>query len=314
MRTCRLCESDQLADTDRGVRDFEYQSPGAYTYRRCEACGLLNIDPVPDEAVLSRAYPDNYHAYLPHRTALARFMKKRYWRKKARRCARYVDTDAAILDAGCAFGDLLVELKRLGFDNVKGLDFKADVVETARRQGLDVYQGQIDSGLFGEQSLDMIVMTNFIEHVYDPVETLRQCHALLRPGGVVVGETPNVDSWDYALFRREWGGYHTPRHLYLFNTQNLERLAGEAGLEVKAISNLLQPAHWALSVQNHLQESRVRPRLVNGRSRLFTPLLLLSLPINVAQMAVSQTSLVEFVFAKPGRRPVITGKEATQSC
>lgn len=298
MQTCRLCPSSQLIEADRGVLDFEYRSPGDYTYRRCDACGLLNIDPVPDEAVLSKAYPDNYHAYLPQPNALARMMKRRYWRKKARRCGRYADKDASILDVGCAFGDLLVELEHLGFENVKGLDFNRKVVQQTRRRGLDVRHGEISSGLFGEQSFDLIVMTNFIEHVYDPVETLKQCHDLLRPGGVVVGETPNVDSWDYALFRREWGGYHTPRHLYLFNRESLNVLARRSGFRVRAISNLLQPAHWALSVQNRLQASRFQPALKNGRSRLFTPLLLLSLPINLAQMAFSQTSLVEFVFAK----------------
>ena len=198
-----------------------------------------------------------------------------------------------------ALGDLLVELKRLGFENVKGLDFNARAVERARQRGLDVIQGELGTAGLDEQSLDMIVMTNFIEHVYDPAEELNRCAGLLRPGGLVVGETPNVDSWDYALFRRDWGGYHTPRHLYLFNTENLEALAEKAGLRVRSVSNLLQPAHWALSVQNRLQETRLRPAVRNGRSRLFTPMLLLALPVNVAQMLLSKTSLVEFVFEKP---------------
>ncbi|MBN1346105.1 MAG: class I SAM-dependent methyltransferase [Phycisphaerae bacterium] len=303
MVTCRLCPSAELTQADRAVLDFEYRSPGAYTYWRCGTCGLLNIDPVPDDHTLGLAYPDTYHAYQPHANALARIMKRRYWRKKAQRCARYVKPDARILDAGCAFGDLLVELKRLGYGNVQGLDFNARVVEAARGHGLDVVQGELTSAGFEDESLDMIVMTNFIEHVHDPVGVLEHCRRLLRPGGVIVGETPNVDSWDYALFRRDWGGYHTPRHLYLFSDDNLPLLAEKAGFRVRSISSLLQPAHWALSMQNLLQDALGRPRLRNGRNWLFTPLLLLALPINLVQMLVSRTSLVEFVFEKDAVSP-----------
>jgi 2-polyprenyl-3-methyl-5-hydroxy-6-metoxy-1,4-benzoquinol methylase len=295
---CRLCPSTDLTPADRDVLDFEYRAPGSYTYWRCGACGLLNIDPTPDDATLNLAYPPTYHAYQPQPTALARMMKTRYWRKKARRCARLVPPEAAILDAGCASGDLMMELKALGYANVRGLDFSEKAVDAARRRGLDVHQGELEAAPFEDRGFDLIVMTNFIEHVHEPVQTLKRCGALLRPDGVILGETPNVDSWDYAIFRRQWGGYHTPRHLVLFNTDNLALLAGKAGLRVRSVTNLLQPAHWALSVQNRLQTSPLKPQVRNGRSRLFTPLLLLSLPLNVAQMLVSKTSLVEFVFQK----------------
>lgn len=295
---CRLCPSTHLTPVDRDVLDYEYRSPGSYSYWRCEACGLLNIDPIPDEAALDKAYPPTYHAYLPQPNALARYLKRRYWRKKARRCARYVGREAAVLDAGCGSGDFLIEMRELGFSNLRGVDFNPHVVRRARQQDLEVYEGELTAAPIPPESLDLIVMTNFIEHVYDPLETLRSCRELLAPGGFIVGETPNVDSWDYSVFRRQWGGYHTPRHLYLFNTDNLKLLATEAGFAVERIDNMLQPAHWALSVQNRLQNARWSPTIRNGRSRLFTPLLLMSLPINTAQMVFSKTSLVEFVMRK----------------
>lgn len=295
---CRLCASSRLVPADENVRDFEYGTRGAYTYWRCLECGLFGIDPLPDAATLGEAYPDDYHAYRAHTNPLARFMKRRYWRRKAAGCAALVGRDAPILDVGCAHGDLLMALRRLGFRHLKGLDFNAEAVEKARRNGLDVDQGEIETAVLAARSLRMIVMTNFIEHVYDPIATLRRAHALLRPGGLVVGETPNVDSWDYRLFRRHWGGYHTPRHLYLFDTRNLGMLADKAGFRVREISNMLQPAHWALSVQNLLQETPFGTRVKGGRTAYFTPLLIGLLPVNVIQNQISKTSSVEFVFER----------------
>lgn len=298
MMICRLCGSSELILKDSHVRDFEYESPGAYDYLHCRTCGLLNILPVPGQAALSLAYPPTYHAYHDHSTALARWMKKSYWRKKARTCRRYIAPDAVVLDIGCSFGDFLIEMQAQGVTNVKGIDFNPEAVSIARRRGLDVTAGEIDSRTFAPASFDMILITNFIEHVYDPVATLKTCVALLKPGGLIMGETPNRDSWDYAMFRRYWGGYHTPRHLYLFNCGNLSTLARRAGLQTVRIKNLLQPAHWALSIQNWMQTSTFKGDLKRGRAWYFTPLLLMFLPLNFIQSVCSRTSLVEFVFMK----------------
>jgi len=300
MESCALCSSEKLELADTNVYDFEYSSSGPYTYFRCRQCGLININPVPTEEQLLAAYPTTYHAYHPQATLVARYMKNKYWRGKARRYSRYADKNTPILDVGCAAGDLLVELKMLGYKSLKGLDFNKEAVKKARSRGLDVEFGTIEDSESSNrrQHFQMIVMDNFIEHVYHPLNTLKISHSLLASGGVVVGETPNMDSWDYSLFRRYWGGYHTPRHLYLFNKNSLYALAERTGFHVKGIRSILQPAHWALSTQNMIQDTGLGSELRNGRAFYFTPLLLLFLPINLIQMAVSMTSLVEFIFQK----------------
>ena len=295
---CILCKSGHLRLKDRDVFDFEYSSKGAYSYWKCEACGLLHISPVPDEQKLNEAYPVTYHAYHPQPTSLARYLKKEYWRKKAYSYSRFVNKESSILEVGCSFGDLMLEIRTLGFKYLKGLDFNREVVKKARQRGLDVFQGDLETCSFSEESFQMVIMNNFIEHVYNPLESIQRCNSLLSRGGIVIGETPNIDSWDYKLFRRHWGGYHTPRHLYLFTTNNINILAEKSGFRVKSIRNLLQPAHWALSVQNLMQSSGLKTGLNNGRCPYFTLLIVLSLPINILQMWLSKTSLVEFVFEK----------------
>ena len=298
MRCCAVCESSNLSRADDGVLDFEYASSGSYTYWRCEGCALLNIDPVPSPETLGLAYPDSYHAYHPHATRLARILKKRYWSRKAARLTRLVPRGGSVLDVGCATGDLLVELKALGVTDVTGIDFNERVVALAREKDVNVFQGDFDTCSFDEKRFDLIVMTNFIEHVYDPIASMRRARDLLKPGGQLVGETPNWASWDYYLFRRYWGGYHTPRHLHLFNRSSLGVLGERSGFVMRGMTNILQPAHWALSVQNRLQASRCRLRMERGRTSLFAPLILTSAPVNLLQMVFADTSLVEFLFER----------------
>ncbi len=294
---CKICDKKcDVADTD--VLDFEYESPGRYTYYRCANCGLFNISPIPDEDILNLAYPVTYHAYQSQPTRLARKLKSRYWRDKASRIKSFLNEDSRVLDIGCANGDFLLELKKMGVRNLKGIDFGLETVNRAQTAGIDAVQGDFDTYDFKGELFDIIVMTNFIEHVYDPVKTIKKCRSILTRGGVIAGETPNTESWDYNLGRRFWGGYHTPRHLFIFNEPSLRELACQTGFIFEGIHNMVQPAHWALTVQNALQGSHWRMKLKNGRSWLFTPLILLFAPVNIVQAKISRTSLIEFIYKK----------------
>ncbi|MBF0363787.1 MAG: hypothetical protein HQK49_22395 [Oligoflexia bacterium] len=91
-----------------------------------------------------------------------------------------------------------------------------------------------------------------------------------------------------------------PRHLFLFDKNNIRILAEEANLEFISTKNLLQPAHWVISIQNILQDSKFKTTLKHGRSFLFTPLIIPSIGINFLQMFFSDASLIEFVLKKRG--------------
>ena len=80
--------------------------------------------------------------------------------------------------------------------------------------------------------------------------------------------------------------------------QEIKILAEKSGFQIVKTHNLLQPAHWALSIQNVMQNTYFKSNLKNGRSFYFTPLLMLFLPVNLLQIVLSKTSLVEFVFKK----------------
>jgi SAM-dependent methyltransferase len=67
-------------------------------------------------------------------------------------------------------------------------------------------------------------MSHVIEHVHDPVATLRSCYDLLVPGGVLYIDTPNIDALGLKNYGRLWPGLDAPRHLVLFNVSGLKQL------------------------------------------------------------------------------------------
>jgi 2-polyprenyl-3-methyl-5-hydroxy-6-metoxy-1,4-benzoquinol methylase len=49
-------------------------------------------------------------------------------------------------------------------------------------------------------------MFHVIEHVANPARVVRKIAEWLSPGGALVVETPNFDSWDARLFREQMVG------------------------------------------------------------------------------------------------------------
>ena len=101
---------------------------------------------------------------------------------------------APVLDVGCGRGEALALLEEEGIE-CRGLDSSAAMVHRCARRGLRVERGDLPEALAGVEagSLGGIVSFHVIEHLPpEAVDRLvRLAFAALRPGGLLVLETPN---------------------------------------------------------------------------------------------------------------------------
>src|SRR5262249_44381858 len=98
---------------------------------------------------------------------------------------------------------------------------------------------------------DLIIMSQIVEHLRDPVAALGRLRKKLTPEGLLLLETPHVGGLDYMLFRRRyWGGYHLPRHFHLFTKDSLARTAERLGYRVVRQGSLPSPGFWIMSFRN----------------------------------------------------------------
>jgi SAM-dependent methyltransferase len=93
-------------------------------------------------------------------------------------------------------------------------------------RGLDVRERLED---FAGETFEAATLSHVIEHVHDPVATLRACRELLAPGGMIYVDTPNIDAVGHGIYGRHWRGLETPRHLVLFTRASLRRALEQAG-------------------------------------------------------------------------------------
>ena len=133
-----------------------------------------------------------------------------------------------LLDLGCGNGEFLSRARSAGWE-VVGVDFDESAVSVAKSRGLDVRLGGVEVLDPMVESFRVITASHVIEHVHDPRGVLRACHALLRAGGLLWIETPNIASRGHEIYGSNWRGLEAPRHLVIFNHRALRRTLSNAG-------------------------------------------------------------------------------------
>jgi SAM-dependent methyltransferase len=158
-------------------------------------------------------------------------MRRYGLRKRCRAVARHVCSGGRLLDVGCATGTFLAEMQHQRGWSVMGLEPARHAARYAHdEEGLSVLAGVLNQAPLADQSFDAITFWDVLEHVYHPRAVIAEAARLLRPGGVLVINHPNIESLDRRIFGRYWMGYEVPRHLYLFPTVLLRRVMSEYGL------------------------------------------------------------------------------------
>ncbi|MEM7417877.1 MAG: class I SAM-dependent methyltransferase [Gemmatimonadota bacterium] len=164
-----------------------------------------------------------------------------------------------LLDVGCGVGVFLKRAAEAGWDvaGTEGSPLLADFASqyTGRRvySCTDLREAEIEPG-----TLDVITFLHVLEHVSDPVDTLRTAVSLLRPGGLVVGQVPNqyLDAWARLPVVRGHVSRMSEKtktnlhHLAFFTPSTFKHLFEEAGLIVEYEST------YALSNRRHMASSR----------------------------------------------------------
>lgn len=168
------------------------------------------------------------------------------------RCLAYswVPKNVRILDIGCGFGESLGYHRSRGCD-VYGVEMDENIRRVADRFQFDVHVGTFDPGMYAPGFFDYVTMDQVIEHVTNPRETFQGIARILKPGGMVVLNTPNANGWGRTVFGSRWLHWHAPYHLHYFSVQSMKLATGRAGLVVETIRTITS-SEWLHFQWNHL--------------------------------------------------------------
>lgn len=151
-----------------------------------------------------------------------------------------VEAGKKVLDVGCSQGKLGYYLK----NNKKAIVFGIDISERAVRKASRVLDGayrldvETDDLPFAKKSFDIIVCADVLEHLCDPLATLKKLKAYLKNGGYCLISLPNVANirirWNllWGNFDYQKEGIMDDSHFHFFTRKTAWHLLRRAGLEI----------------------------------------------------------------------------------
>ena len=279
---------------------MSYGVPGEFQIVRCLDCHHLYTNPRPTADTVLNCYPSDYGPHsveaiqptpaIPVSIAAASTGSNStatepwYLSPAARRIpglrslyywltndfSNYIPKGlrpgSRILELGCATGTFLLKLRDLGYD-VHGVEPVASAASEAKKRGLEVHAGTLESADLPHESFDVVFAWMVMEHLLNPRETLLELRQRLRPDGFLVFSVPNAGCWEPKFFGKKWFAYELPRHLHHYTPRRLTSLLQECGYErIKIIHqrNLLTVVRsFGIVVASWIPKSRLAQRLID---------------------------------------------------
>lgn len=151
----------------------------------------------------------------------------------------FVGYNKSVLEVGCSSGYITKILVERGCD-VIGIEVDPDAASAAERWAERVVVGDIDEGevwnYVKDESFDVVVLGDVLEHLHDPLLSLREAVRKVKPSGFVVTSLPNVAHGDVRMsllqgqFRYVDKGLLDRTHMKFFTLDSARELLTEAGL------------------------------------------------------------------------------------
>ena len=220
-----------------------------FNYAICTRCGLKYMNPRPTTAWYNAHYADHFWEYK--QTNRSWHDQRRRWRlrdvfrrgqagRKRHQSKRLsiltpllrahsrLSNGGTLLDVGCAYGVIGAGLRSEFGCEVWGVEPNATARTTAANEnGIQILVNNAKELIDLESCevrFDVILFSNVLENILDPVPILTSCKRLLNDGGVVCVHTPNFFYYDSM----------NPYHPYIFSAQTAGALLGKAGLGIVA--------------------------------------------------------------------------------
>ena len=106
---------------------------------------------------------------------------------------KYYSQEILIVDLGCGAGHWLLQLEEAGYHNWYGVDIKNLIVFPEINKHPDRFHQcnfNFDRIPFADNSVDFLISTQVFEHLENGFHFARECHRILKPGGILVLSIP----------------------------------------------------------------------------------------------------------------------------
>lgn len=236
---CNLCGADDslvIYPSTRAnsveIEDNEFRSSGDEILRdplvKCRICGFQYVNPRIDSNAALEEYTNAIDETfvsqargreLTFKRCLSEVQKA--WKKKP----------GSVLDVGTANGSFLKVAKDGGWA-VEGCEPNRWMCKWCwDNYGIEINQGTLFDGHYDDEEFDIVTLWDVLEHTSDAMATLKECARVLRPGGLVVVNYPDIGSWIAKMMGCKWV-FLLSVHYFYFTRKTIRYAFKESGLDI----------------------------------------------------------------------------------
>ena len=206
----------------------------AYRLVLCNTCGLLRMNPQPEDGHLAWYYSNLYRPLYDQSSPAAEVFLRKLWKsellEKVLNRSTFNRPFSSVLDIGCGGGWTMKIMHDMGAECV-GYDFSQDLIEYGIQQGFDLRLGGSDEAIKDGARGDLVIYSHILEHVRDPVAELEKLRELIGENGMLYIETPYIG----RIKKRLHGDalkYWQRAHLWEFQLEHVIYFLRKAGFSI----------------------------------------------------------------------------------
>jgi SAM-dependent methyltransferase len=257
LKKCKYCGAD-TTQIDEFKLDFLMRAKlnSLHEVRFCIKCDLGQSYPEISKENLSKFYTSAYGTTLERRSILSKLQTLKYKRDLKLIRKHSARENSTFLDLGAGQGDFVSFLLNSGIQ-ADGIELS----ESERDKAVSLHNVRLIAGdsesMRIDTKYDCVIMRHVLEHVENPLETLRYINAnVLHAGGLIVILVPNLNSWERKIFGHYWHGYDIPRHRFHFTEYGLSQMLIKADYKIVQKRYESNGLDFIRSLQNINYEAR----------------------------------------------------------
>lgn len=242
---CPVCDGDaEIVTTEQPG----YQRPTLFSIAQCGTCGAAHALPLETSAAVyeliysQASLLPGYDRYARYASQIRRAgdplaylgaQEDVYWAVSRYLAEREPARTGPVLEVGCGLGYLTYAMRQRGYD-ATGIDVSNEAIARARDRYGPFYEAADVTVLAKSDParVDLVVMTEVIEHLPDFYSVMRAVRDLLRDGGEAVLTTPNRSVYSRNLV---WETDPPPVHLWWFTEDAMREMAARLGMRIRFI-------------------------------------------------------------------------------
>jgi 2-polyprenyl-3-methyl-5-hydroxy-6-metoxy-1,4-benzoquinol methylase len=226
---------------------------------QCKHCTHVFTNPRPDALNTDKYY--NSTQYISHTNKalnpiqwMYKIVRSRTLKSKEQLLRKLNPNASTLLDFGCGTGHFLEYCQSKKW-TVQGVEPN----QIARSKAQSSVKSVAASLEEASSTYDIITAWHVLEHIPEPVETLKQLAGKLTSTGKIVLGLPNHKSFDARNYGSYWAGYDVPRHLSHFNQQSLTELAKRLKLKVDGVLPMKYDAYYVSMLSEQYIGNKLSP-------------------------------------------------------